>query len=498
MKKKYVKITNLGTANRLFLEIIGFGNKRDKNLENSVSVGQFHSGFKFATPSAIRLGLDVAASSIDEWGEFILRFETEDLSCSHRGQEISDKILIYNYSDGRRVKSSVSLNAFPDWGKPLAEDSNNFYNILREYIANARDEDEHFTIETGVMEIRQAPSFCTSLYIEENRQILELLKNSPAYFKFLEDVKPVFQVAGLGFIYPKSKKGSIRFFSQGYLVGCKKEDMFEKSLYDYDAVGKELVSETRIIKNQDQFDKKIGRLFMEIKSEDLLKELMIFACEHTFSYEAKVFSLIEEKEMLPQWRALCLIIWNLEFGGDALLSSGDAKIDAEAKARGFKVKKVGFRMACFFKHLGIMDAKEKLAEIMEKLQFRVFTLEEDEKIQKVIADYLEPLDHYNQSLPQFTMGALVDPSGKNRGMAPDFSGIYIEEKCFSEDEYVLLHVLVHELRHCNSKITDGDYRKFMYCADQEIVYLLGCVRLLRLALRHAGIDPTSIGDVFKK
>ncbi|MFH1193591.1 MAG: hypothetical protein V1661_01195 [bacterium] len=496
--KRYIKISNRGMVNRLFLEVIGLGNKRQKKTEDGVSIGQFHSGFKLATPSALSLGLDVVISSSDSHGPFVLGFETKEINIVHNGQEIIDKLICYKYSDGNPLALPVALSAFPDWGKPLGDDSSNFYNIFREYIANARDEDVDFTIEEAVTDIVQAPAGRTALYIEENGEILELLRNSAPYFKFLSSSPPIFNAPGTGAIYPKSTPGFIRLFNQGYLVSCQKEDgLLRICLYDYDAVGKELVAETRVLKNQEVFDDKIAKLFSRITDRELLERLVVFAAENIFSYEAKIFARLKKEDISAEFCVLCLDIWKKHYGENALLASGDAVWDIEAKnLLRCSVVKPGHHMVDFFKQLGILDAKEALRMLLDTMKFRNLTPEENQRVEDIISDYLDCLDYY-ANIRQYNIEALE--SEKFRGYtANSYSTIAIATHLFKEADEGVLRTLTHEFRHCETQVSDSNFRVFMKRADEEIVYLLINIKMLADELRKMGVDPKTVSPNFIK
>jgi len=494
--KRYVKITNKGTFHRLFLEIIGLGNKRETKNEDTVIIGQFHSGFKLATPAAIRMGIDVAISSADNLGDFVLTFDTQEFSFMHRGEKITDRMIVYKYSNGKQSYLKVALSAFPDWEKPIGSDSNKYYNVLREYIANARDEDMGFIIETGITEICQAPAGCTSLYIEQRPEILQLIQRPAGHFKFLSFVHPLFKISELGAIYKKSTPSFMRFFNQGYLIDCR-EETIDRSLYDYDAVGKNLVTETRTMKSQDVFDKKIAKLFSCITDESLLGNLLVFSMREFFSYESKVFGLIGCEDMSPEFKDLCLRILHTEYGDNILLSSGNISTDAELKSRGYKVLYTGYHFSNFLRQIGIKTADAKLHDLSEKLKFRDLTPEEKQKIEKIVSEYLTTINYYAGNLPEFKIRAVHDESGAILGCAANnYSEICIETKRFSAQDQEILRILIHEFRHCATRVPDSDYRTFMERADYEQVYLLQVIKIILDYVKKLGISPKDIGNCF--
>jgi len=495
--KEYVKIINKGPVHRLFLEIIGLGTKRGRP-NNGISVGQWKSGFKLATPAALRLGINVVASSTDEIGPYILRFELLPIGLVQKGKVLDDELIRYVYSDGTFKDMTISINAFPEFDKPIGDDDNPAYPVLREYIANARDEDVDYGIETNVTKIEQAPRGFTVVYIEQTREILGMLDVlSPRYFKFFDEI-PLLRVPELGAIYPKSEKGKTRFFNHGYLVGCEEGEDFGGTCFDYDVFGKDIVNEMRWIKDKHLFDKRLAKLFCHIEDYAILKAVIDFAVENTFAYENTVFGLVEKEDMSENFKQLCRQVWTDKFGKGAYLKCGKPYIDANAESLGLKLASAGYYVNEFFKKAGIMTTEGALQDRLRQMSIREPDANERARIYNVIRQYLLRINFYRELVQKYPIKIMRDPNAIAAGLANRFEEICIEESRLKEDDLEILLIYLHELRHCRSKLTDADFRKFMMQADHEIRYLLALLKIALDALEKQGIKPSDICEAFTK
>lgn len=492
---RYIKITNKGAVNRLFLEIIGLGAKRQRKDDSSVVIGQFQSGFKLATPAALRLGLEVIVSSADDKGKYILRFKTIKIKYTRSGETKEDALIQYCYSDGTTRELSISLHAFPEWENKLGDDDNCFYNILREYVANARDEDVNYTVEFGIKTIEQATDGVTVIYIEERSEIVEMLKkHSARYFKFLDWGTPLFEDAAIGAIYSKSSNGQMRFFNQGYLVGCVKGDHFGYSCYDYDIYGKDIVSETRIIKSPETYKERVAKLFTRIRDKKILAELLSFSCANAMSYEAEIFGRIASSDMDEAFKTLCREFWVAAYGIKTFLKCRLDKININVESLGYKTIDFGYYLLEFWKKIGIKDAEEGLREKLGQIESRPATPEEEEIIQKVLKDCFLRLKYYREHAPRYPISVFSDPSGLNaEGFAKDFKTLSLKAALLTEkNSWLIGKVYGHEFLHCVSGKGDMDAREFMDWADCEKQYLRASIALLMDRLESMGVDLSTI------
>lgn len=475
--KRYIKITNEGATPRDFLKIIGAGD--DKTDDNSV-FGQFKSGYKIASIIALRCGLQVIASSTDNEGPYVLEYMVRSKTIVHKGQEKIIPKIYYWHSDGKRhwtEESSFALNAFPKWAEAAGDDESKSYPILRELIANARDEDKNFRCEAGVEKIEMAAPGETAVYLEQTDDALRILGvDFPRYFKFF-GARPIYEAPGLGAIYHKTIPGETRFFNCGYLIGCRKhKPAFHVSSFDYDVAGKDFISEERVLRDKDRgkYNDKLAKLLLSIRDKALLNKI-IDAAMDSASYELEIIRHINAAgDLPPDFAALCREIWLERFGPKAILSSYDADNDKEAKnVLHYDVIGLFDSLKNFFKKAGIEDAGQKMASFTRELKERPPNPCEKEKIERIDAAYLNEYEYYRELVKKYPVTVLIDKSGSAAGIAFDYNRCGIAESRFAESDAEFLQTRVHELRHCATGLQDAsDYRGLMRQADREIVYLL--------------------------
>lgn len=498
---RFIKIANKGAVHRFLLEIIGLGTKQGRR-DDVLIVGQYHSGFKLATPAAIRSGLKVVASSNDTIGSYILNLATKKIDFVQGGEIMDAELLCYRYSDGREVDLSIALTAFPQWEMAIGDDGNKTYPILREYIANARDEDKNYTLEFGITNTAQSPAGHTAVYVEETEEVDAILKKYPGrYFKFMGAV-PLFAIPDAGAIYPKSSEET-RFFNQGYLVGCKNQNAgwHSVTLYDYDIYGKDIVNEIRTIREQRVFDERLAEVFCQIRSKPLLLEFVDFACREQASYETGIFGLVKQEMMSEEFRELCREIWREKFPGeDAVLSCGNADIDAETKLY-LKCRSVNLprELKDFFKKAGIKDSKDRMIEFVGGLGERPLTGEETALAEEIKKTYFSEIEYYRRLSEEYSVAVLTDKLGRLLGRSPEGGKVLLGEACLKKkDIEKIIEIYTHELRHCETKkgdLTSG----FMSQADWEVGYLLRYgafyrhrIEVLKDKLRELGVNPDEL------
>lgn len=476
--KRYIKITNQGTTPRDFLKIIGVGGKDDRAGDNSV-FGQFKSGYKIASIIALRRGLTIAASSTDDEGRYALTYITQSKTIKHNGKEIIIQKICYWHSDGKDEwieESSFALEAFPKWLDAAGDDNSETYPILRELIANARDEDKDFRCETGIERLQMAPPGQTVVYMEETNDALRVLgPDVDRYFKFF-GASPLFEVSGVGAIYPKSAPNEIRFFNRGYLIGCRKHDeLFHTSCFDYDIFAGDLLSEEKVLREKDKgkYSSHLAHVFLSIRDKDLLRQMIESAFESS-SYELEIIRFANCAGNLPaDFAALCREIWVEKFGPKAILSSDNVNHNNEAaNLLQFSVINLYDSLKNFFKKAGIEDVSQKIASFNRGLKECSPTSSEQEKIDRIRATYLDGHLYYRELAEKYPVTVLLDESGVAAGVALDYNRCAITETVIAKSDAEFLLSLVHELRHCATKFHDTNYRGLINRADWEIVQLL--------------------------
>lgn len=492
--KSYVKITNNGPVQRECLEFLGLGTTKGNKGQ---SIGKFTTGFKMAIISATRLGMEVAVSSAGEADSFILNFETVDVDIRDGDAIKKEKLIVYKYSDGKIFKPGISLSAFKEWGRALIDEENKAYPIVREFIANARDEDPDFKIEFDVSDIEQAPFGKTVVYVEQTPEVLDVLKNfSACYFKFLNDENPVLEIPGAGAIYPRSSLVERRFFARGYLVCTEK--LYVNMLYEYDIDDADIFSESRGIKNRMEYFRKAAALILRADDFFLRTALNnIFSdpdlCEATFLQYAEDTS--------EDIREVCREVFSghPDFGPKAILSGNSGKDDAYAEGLGYKIIRESHKLHGFFEKIGIRTIREIMGELYKAAKFRPPTEEERLEAKRVILKYLWRIRYYRENLLNFPLLTFVGSESsvglyKIKGWAPDYSAIALRDGVY-KSIFSLVKVLDHELCHCVSRFHDSD-AGFINWRDWLVAYLLFSLSAAHDKLEELGVKLPEVDKDF--
>jgi len=454
---KFVAIKNKGAVSRRCLELIGLGFDKDNPKE---AIGRFKSGFKAATVLSLRLGIKVYAASTGEDDSFILNFDTfKEVFKNGNKQKMVSRVR-YNYDNGRVFIPDWTVDAFSDWQGALICEKNKAYPILREYVANARDEDAGYSIEFDVEKINPAPLGYTIIYIEQTEEVLSVLKGSKdRYFKFM-GAKPIVIIPDVGAIYSGSP-GEARFFACGYLVAAN--PCTSKPFFDYDIYDQDIFSENRGIKNRLEYFKKTGRLIMAIKDRSLIKVILLHCIANSDAYER---SFLCEADLMPDdFKNFCLKFWEEgpEYGKTAVLASGNSDYDRYAEYIGYKVISfVDGRLSEIFKKAGVPDMEQIIKDRNSKIKFRRFSEEEKKKVRDACRLFFR-FKYYKENLEKVLLGVFADSTAaapkKFYGITEDFLKIYFNEKLLDgtikgEDDFEVPRTLLHEIIHCVSRAAD--------------------------------------------
>lgn len=472
----YLKITNKGTVSRKYYELIGASNKRERFDDPSV-IGNKGSGAKLAPIPILRLGLEVAVSSSDALGDYILHYKTEKADLGDR--EVTQ--IVFHYEGNGSYPSQLTTDAFRDWDKPIGDDGKKIFKALREYICNAWDEDKGFTLKK-VETIGQADPGTTVVFLTLTGEIEQILETLPGYFKILGDIEPLFEKKGgylsaNGKIYPKSEEGVTRLFSQGVLVDCKKSEYYA-TVFDYSLDDKNLLSEERIIKDFSRYVAGIGELLMDLENPELV--LILFGA--IMKREAKLeLQAVENIKDPPRNAAKAFqTAWEMFFGKKAIIAVNNTQVDEDARFKGYNVvSNVPYGLVTFLRHCGITNSYDVAPRAREKEDdkpdFEVIKLNDDQQT-KFNDAYSRFLRYYPEA-KQYPVHFFKALDYRLKGSAGhcgegirQFKEIWIAE-CSLDSVKTILKVLVHEGRHCIKKAGDYD-RIFTQAADDQIVDLL--------------------------
>ncbi len=483
----FITIRNKGSLNRKFIELIGFSTKRDR-IDDATVIGNKGSGTKLAAVAALRLGLDVAIASTDYLGQYVLTFDVEDVDID--GTRVRQ--IYFNYADGEgkttRYPSCMVIEAFQDWDKAIGDDDKTAFKVLREFVCNAVDEDKRFTIRF-TEKPAPAPAGETAVSLRYTKEIAEIIRACPRYFKFLKVGKrsrPIVSADGLGDIYEKSDPDKTRLFVLGVLVHCS-GNYWERSMFDYSMHRKTLVSEERIIKNYYEYVSEVGKLLASTVSGPLIKNVLAGIVDGTARFEEDALGRMTALAPGPlgAWRNAVRDL----FGEKLAVASGSKSIDDDCEQLfGYAVIGGGrdsFKR--FLRTLGFPDA----ATIVPK---RI-----DDRYDDVLFETLDPesrtrfaeahrifAQHFpdRAALPVVFCRTQDAALRRIKGFAGHGDGP-MEKICIVTETPTalgamseLLIVLNHEARHCVTKAADAD-RRFVAQADKDMAAMM---------LRQAGYD----------
>lgn len=484
MKHKYVKISNRGSLNRKYLELIGFTTKRESVDDESV-IGNKGSGTKLAAVAALRLDLDVAIASTDSYGRYLLKFDVEDVDV---GDGVTARQIFFRYAnrigDGPskivRYPSGMVIQAFQDWDRVIGDDRMASFKVLREFVCNAIDADKEYRIDI-VDRQEPAPVGETVVYLkytEEIRQMLFDHELAPRYFKFLGRQKPVVAVPGLGAIYPKSDPDASRLFILGVLVDCS-DDWWRTAVFDYSMSAKSLISEERIIKNVYDCMNELAKLFGRLVHRHVMANILAAASTGKAEFEANVLGRVHA--FTEASKAAWLETVHGLFGDKIAVASGNKVIDNDCEQI-YGLKPVGgsnSHVKEFLKSLGIPKAEDIVPSKLEYDLVSFFALDEGSRKRlrtafALFAKYFPERAH----LPIILYHPLDAKLRRLLGFTPmsgerKYQDIWLATKTPTTLGSVqeIFETLVHESRHCLTKVDDYD-RVFVRQAERDVATVI--------------------------
>ncbi|HTK04527.1 MAG TPA: hypothetical protein VL500_02995 [Candidatus Eisenbacteria bacterium] len=493
---KYLRISNRGSLNRKYLELIGLSTKRDRKADESV-IGHKGSGTKLSAVAALRLGLDVAIASTDRWGRYLLTFDVEQIDIDGTAA----RQIHFNYANvvpgakipqSMRYPSGMVLEAFQDWDSAIGDDDKKSFKVLREFVCNAIDADRQCRID-----VVDVPAFAadgeTAVYLKYTEEIRKILLEVDRYFKFLSKVKPVFNVPAIGSIFPKSEPGEkgglfskeksakTRLFVQGVLVDCS-DAYYRASLYDYSMHEKTLVSEERIIKNFSEYLSAVARLYGQVTDLEICKTVLAAIATGNAKLEEQALGQIDA--IIPASKKVWLKVVHGLFGEKLAVSSGNSSVDKDCdQIMGYTViGSASTYLRHFYAKLGLPKASDLVPTVKENMKFSLVAYRDLDADSR--ARFQQAFERFATYFPERAGLPIVfyHPLEENFRKIAGFSGIgdtkYKEiwiatatATSLKDSEEDLFHTLLHEGRHCETKADDYD-RAFVRRADKEVIGLV--------------------------
>jgi len=495
---QFLKISNRGSFNRKYLELIGLSSKRGSLADNSI-IGSKGSGTKLASVAALRLGLNVAIASSDHLGRYLLSYDLEEVEID--GRKVRQ--IFFNYDpygtlDGReyalRYPSQMTIDAFADWDEAIGDDGKVAFKVLREFVCNAADSGGYeFTLVEKPECVGPGE---TAVYLLYDERISSIFDRPERYFKFVYDqrpVKPLYSDPAVGEIFPRSERNKTRLFVLGVLVDCTSYS-WRNSLFDYSLFLKTLISEERVIKSFHAYTAELGRLFAGLNDKGLAAQILLGVSKRDGMIEEMALNSVKKvaASALPAWRDAVRGV----FGLKVAVSSGNKQTDNDAQQiYGYTVISQGnLGLAHFLKLLGVPEAKEIVPPLVAEDEYQTLGFADLDPASRARFDLAFALfaRHFpaEAKLPLVLFHPKSDRLKAWAGFAGSGEGCFREIWIAAESPTKLgavaaiLSTLVHEARHCATK--SGDYdREFVGRADEDIV---------RLIFREAGIKEPVEGQ----
>ncbi|MFA6604102.1 MAG: hypothetical protein WCT10_04710 [Patescibacteria group bacterium] len=497
---KYLKISNRGSFNRKYLELIGLSTKRDR-LDDPTVIGFKGSGTKLAAVAALRLGLRVAIASSDYLGRYLLSYEIEEVDID--GLKV--KQVFFNYDpyglkDGRetseRFPSQLTIDAFADWDQPIGDDRSAVFKVLREFVCNAADAGEFsFALVDGPACVEAGE---TAVYLLYTPEIQRLFAEVERYFKFLHQpgkraAGPVCEVPGIGRIYLRSDPRQTRLYVLGVLVDCF-GSAWREALYDYSLDLKTLISEERVVKSFHKYQAEVGRLLSGVADVDVAASILAAVKKNRAPFEELALGTI--RSLSVAGKQVWLKAAQRVFGAKIAVGSGNKVIDLDcAQIYGYEVVSCEIAsLGTFLRLAGVPRAATIVPPTIEPKEYELVDFIDLDEASRQRFELVWSLfvRHFPERVkwPVAFFHPLSDGLKACAGFAGSGHRIYQEIWLRTQTRtslgtaFELLRTLVHESRHCLSRADDYD-RSFVGLADEEVT---------RLIFQEAGIYEPDPGD----
>ncbi len=498
--EKYVVITNRGSLNRRYLEMLGVSTKRDQ-VANSAVIGNKGTGKKFSAVASLRMGLATSITSNDEAGSYYLTFIPYPIDIG--GVKIRQ--VVYRYFTQEKdesgewkrsnVPSNLTVESLQDWDKPIGSDDKKSFKMLREHIIDACDEDKAFTCELAE-QTTFAPPGMTRVYLTYTDEIKEILQTPERYFKFMSTARPKVVVSDIGEIWPKSDANNTRHFLLGVLVDCT-NDASRTTIFDYSLYNKDLLSEERLLKSSDTYRYWVGKLFARLLDPLIMRVLFQGVCTDAAQFEQACFGTTAKEPMADEVKKGWLDAAHAVFGKKIALPSKRDVVNSDVQQiYGYTLVTAGdTAFKKFLAAVGVPEAETIFpVNPSERLEFVGY--KEFDRESRVA--FLEAFSVFAERYPASAKIPIVffHPLDESMRAMAGFAGY--DDTVFKEiwiattsrtslpSMESLLKTLVHETRHCVTRSHDKD-RKFVAKADAD---------LLAEILRSAGYAHDASGARF--
>lgn len=485
---QYLKIHNAGSMDRRYLFLVG-GSKKRGRADDLRTTGFKGTGLKLAMIGALRLNLKMFVTSSDDCGPYMMtpfarrtQVDGQDFSqLCHRYYRVLPaetfnwfwKIFKKSASERmmveREKETEFLLESFADFTEAIGADDKPSFKTIREPICNAYDEDEKFTLSyVEASEVVPAGDNETVVYLQCTPEMLAIFSTEQIcrYFKLFPNCpKPIWGHPEIGWLYPKSDPMMTRLFVRGVLAGVN-NNTEQTSCFDYSLLDQQLVSEDKVIKDEEVYRYRAGGLITMVNSMELAATILDAVCTGQGNFENQAV-LWNDYSSAPSEavRVAYYGAWHHLFGPYAILPLGKAEIDHRAEQSGYHLKH--FPLSANFRRFLLACGIRTSDDVVPKQgQMDFLPADESELSQIQLAVYhlaRELLYKYFPQAKKYPIRLLKSKSGGNVvntcGVAGEketiFKEIYLNiAHPFFNTLRTLLHTMIHEYHHCESKATD--------------------------------------------
>ncbi len=504
---RYLKIKNKGSLNRLYLFLMGGSDKRGVVDDLSI-IGEKGSGLKLAIIGALKLGLRVIFTSVDQAGPYTMvptvrpvvvdnhTFNQIFYEYIREGQIklptwwerlLGKKPLVGTMVEIEKVvETPYMLESFKDYTEPVGDDDKKIFKVFRELVANAHDADKQFILSAvSPSDITSASLNEVIVYLEITKELIKLLstKERAKYFKIFKDCpEPLCGDAERGFIYSKSDPIQTRLFVRGVVSGVSTAEE-NTSCFDYSFPHQYLLAEDKTIKDIDTYRFRVGMFLQTLDSVYLAKRIIAQMAINFANFENSALQWVQSDVSLPEpvRQAYCQAWWEI-FGKDKVILPGTkTELDHSAEQSGYNIAtmKMSVGTMRLLKACGVLTSNN-IVPMQGEMGFTPASI--DELSTEYRANYETGVRLMHHYFPGFKdiPHRLVKREDKYskyvevRAYAGELETEY-KEMCFNIKHFDSLRnallMMVHEYRHCKSKAKDLT-KAFDKAADEQAVDLI--------------------------
>ena len=406
LNPNYIVIENDGELDLNAMRLIGASTKRD----DSNTIGQFGSGFKYALAWMLRNNIDFKVYS-----------GTKLIEVTKVSTPLRDMFFDVIYIDG--VPTSLTTDMGPDWEG---------YHAFRELYCNALDEKAEDPVR--LVNAYSGTQGKTSIVIKNEGELAEIVSNFQRYF--CKDVKEVFASEGSR-ILPKIQEGVLRIYRRGILI-LEVED--SKCQFDYD-LRDVAINEMRTPKYGWEWKQIVGKLLYSCTDIDVIRK----------SFRSSESDLWILDEMYVSTFAGSLT-------SEWVHAIGERKIATPSQIVYMKDKseyQSGGIVVVPDKVYGDLEAAfSAIKTLFSKAEMTYTTLDKTPLHSKMLEGVIKKLSAFNIDI-EFSIEVVDFVDAKTMGMVlTDTKTILVSKKAFLQGEQYLMETVLEEYVHIEYDVED--------------------------------------------